>query len=226
METIDIVIYGSGGCGKGQYRHLVHPDAKIEDKDGTQKRPQVRGFLDDDASRVGMDVHGLPVLGSHEWLQAYPGQAVVFGLGSSKARKRVVERIAHLDIWFPTFISPEAKLPEDFICGRGSFVSMGAIADLNVKVGDFAFINKLAILGHDSVIGDFFSVSPGAVVGGGSKIGDAVDVGANGMIVQGHEIGDFATIGALACVTKDLPAYATAVGVPARVIKIDKPEQE
>ena len=42
-------------------------------------------------------------------------------------------------------------------------------------------------------------------------------IGSNATIVAGITIGEFALIGAGAVVTKDVPPYAIAVGVPARV---------
>jgi UDP-2-acetamido-3-amino-2,3-dideoxy-glucuronate N-acetyltransferase len=43
-------------------------------------------------------------------------------------------------------------------------------------------------------------------------------IGANATIVCGHELGQYCMIGAGAVVTKDVPAYALMVGVPARRI--------
>jgi acetyltransferase-like isoleucine patch superfamily enzyme len=50
-------------------------------------------------------------------------------------------------------------------------------------------------------------------------IGNDVFIGANVTIVDGVKIGDGAVIGAGAVVVKDIPPYAVAVGVPAKVIK-------
>ncbi len=50
-------------------------------------------------------------------------------------------------------------------------------------------------------------------------IGNYVWVGANVTILKGVQIGDRAIIGAGSVVTKDIPAGAIAVGVPAKVIK-------
>jgi serine O-acetyltransferase len=51
-------------------------------------------------------------------------------------------------------------------------------------------------------------------------IGDGVMVGAGARILGGINLGDGCTIGANAVVIADVPAGATAVGVPARVLPV------
>jgi acetyltransferase-like isoleucine patch superfamily enzyme len=51
------------------------------------------------------------------------------------------------------------------------------------------------------------------------SIGNDVFIGANATILDGVKIADGAIIGAGAVVTKDIPPYAIAVGVPAKVVK-------
>jgi len=50
-------------------------------------------------------------------------------------------------------------------------------------------------------------------------IGDFVEIGANAVILGGIRIGDHAVIGAGSVVVDDIPAYAIAVGNPARIVK-------
>ena len=52
-----------------------------------------------------------------------------------------------------------------------------------------------------------------------TNIGNDVFVGANVTVLDGVQIGNGAVIGAGAVVTKDIPPYGIAVGVPARVVK-------
>lgn len=52
------------------------------------------------------------------------------------------------------------------------------------------------------------------------KIGRDVWLGAKVTVVRGVTIGDGAIIGANAVVTRDVPAMAIAVGIPARVVKM------
>lgn len=58
-----------------------------------------------------------------------------------------------------------------------------------------------------------------AAIGSGSvTIGNNVFIGIRSVILGGVTIGDGATIGAQSVVTRDVPAGATAVGSPARLI--------
>ncbi len=52
-----------------------------------------------------------------------------------------------------------------------------------------------------------------------TTIGNDVWIGSRVMIMKGVTIGDGAIIGAGAIVTKDIPPYAIAVGVPAKVVR-------
>jgi serine O-acetyltransferase len=54
--------------------------------------------------------------------------------------------------------------------------------------------------------------------GGGATIGDDVQIGAGAKIIGGVSIGDGAKIGAQALVVSDVPAGATCLAPPARVV--------
>ena len=59
-----------------------------------------------------------------------------------------------------------------------------------------------------------------------ATIGDNVTIGAGAKIIGAVHIGDGARIGANAVVVSDVPAYSTAVGVPARIILKENREEE
>lgn len=67
----------------------------------------------------------------------------------------------------------------------------------------------------------FQQVTLGTVDGrpGPPHLGFHVDIGAGARILGPVHIGDHAQIGANAVVLTDIPAHATAVGIPARIIK-------
>lgn len=80
------------------------------------------------------------------------------------------------------------------------------------------FIHKEAILGANCTLRQ--GVTIGNRVEGGAVpiIGDYVEFGAYAQVLGGVRIGDHARIGAMAVVLKDVPANATAVGNPARIV--------
>jgi len=51
------------------------------------------------------------------------------------------------------------------------------------------------------------------------RVGAGADIGVNAVLLPGVHIGEGAIVGAGAVVTRDVPAYAIAAGVPARVMR-------
>jgi acetyltransferase-like isoleucine patch superfamily enzyme len=52
------------------------------------------------------------------------------------------------------------------------------------------------------------------------RVGKWADIGTNAVLLPGVTVGEAAMIGAGAVVTKDVPPYAVAAGVPARVLRL------
>jgi serine O-acetyltransferase len=86
------------------------------------------------------------------------------------------------------------------------------------------------VVGETAEIGDGCTIYQGVTLGGtslakGAKrhptLGRDVIVGANSQVLGGFTVGDGARIGSSAVVTKPVPAGATAVGNPARIIQRD-----
>jgi serine O-acetyltransferase len=87
------------------------------------------------------------------------------------------------------------------------------------------------VIGETAIIGDNVTIFHGSTLGGlggapGIKrhptVGNNVLIGSGAKVLGNITIGDNATIGANAVVLHDVPAYTTAVGIPA-VLKIKKP---
>jgi serine O-acetyltransferase len=97
------------------------------------------------------------------------------------------------------------------------------------KVGRHVFIDHGMgiVIGETAEIGDGTTIYQGVTLGGtslarGSKrhptLGRNVIVGAGAKVLGGFTVGDGARIGSNAVVVKEVPAGATAVGNPARIL--------
>ncbi len=85
-------------------------------------------------------------------------------------------------------------------------------------VGDGTHINYGVTMTRTQ-LGQFVTVAPGVTICGDVTIGDRVFIGAGAVITNLLDIGDDAVIGAGSVVLHDVPAGATVVGNPARIIK-------
>jgi acetyltransferase-like isoleucine patch superfamily enzyme len=132
----------------------------------------------------------------------------------------------------------ELQLGRNVWLGRGAFINVWAGARLTI--GDDTYIGRYSIiLAHESVrIGDHCMVAPyshvtdvnhGMDLGSPMRsqplrsepvaIGSDVWFGAGCSVLPGVTIGKGCVIGARAVVSKDLPEYAIAVGVPAKIVR-------
>ena len=96
-------------------------------------------------------------------------------------------------------------------------------------IGERVFIDHGmgVVIGETAEIGDDCTIYQGVTLGGTSldkgkkrhpTLGKGVVVGANSQVLGSFTVGDGAKIGSAAVVTKPVPAGATAVGNPARII--------
>jgi len=75
------------------------------------------------------------------------------------------------------------------------------------------------VIHHNCKIGPNCCFFQQVTIVAGVEVGGAVDIGAGAKIIKPVKIGSNARIGANAVVTQDVPENATAVGIPARIIK-------
>lgn len=144
-----------------------------------------------------------------------------FGTGSvivKPMRLRGVERISlgrdcavYEGSWLET--EPDAWISIGDRVYLGHDVHLHAVGDVRIESGCMLADGVLVSSGsHD------MSDDKSAVTGAPISIGTNCFIGQRAVILAGVTIGDGATIGAGAVVTRDVPAGATAAGVPARVI--------
>lgn len=152
-----------------------------------------------------------------------PNDEAVISIGVNATRKRVAERLQE-QVKFGTAIHANARLSKRAVVGEGTVIMAGVTINADTRVGRHCIINTSASIDHDCVIGDYAHVSPNATLSGDVHIGEGTHFGAGATAIQGIRIGKWCTIGAGTVVIRDIPDYATAVGNPARIIKIKEQE--
>ncbi|MCG6875247.1 MAG: serine O-acetyltransferase [Betaproteobacteria bacterium] len=149
---------------------------------------------------------------SWEVLTCYPGlHALLFHRVNhwlwTRAHLRWLARwISHFGRWFTGIeIHPGATI------GRRFFIDHG----MGVVIGETAQIGDDCTLYHGVTLG-------GTTWNKGKRhptLGDGVIIGAGAKVLGPINVGDGAKIGSNAVVVKDVPAGATAVGIPARIME-------
>ncbi len=100
------------------------------------------------------------------------------------------------------------------VIGRGAEFGPGLIV-----LHSFGLVINTSVRGGSNVIIEG-GVSIGAEKGKSPVVGDNVFIGSGAKVLGEVRVGDGARIGANAVVVKDVPAGATAVGVPAKIVKV------
>ena len=165
-------------------------------------RADIQTILErDPAARSGFEV-----------LTCYPGLHAM-----------VMHRLAHACWgvglkWLGRFISNVSRFLTGIEIHPAAFIGSGVFFDHAMGV----------VVGETAEIGDGCTIYQGVTLGGtslykGAKrhptLGRNVVVGAGAKVLGGFSVGDGAKIGSNAVVTKPVPAGATAVGNPARIIE-------
>ncbi|MBF9222256.1 acetyltransferase [Hymenobacter ruricola] len=210
-----LVIFGAGGLGREVLLLLRQLNA-------THPTWDVRGFYDD-AAPATPTVAGLPYLGTAADLNATPTPlAVAVAVGSSASRAAVVARLTSDKLTFPALVHPHVALgPQQRIAlGEGCIIQQGCLLTCDISLGRFVLLNLGCTVGHDAVLEDFCSLMPHANVSGAARLAAGCYLGTNATVIQGVRVGEGSIVGAGAVVVRDLPANVTAVGVPARELRV------
>ena len=211
----DVIIIGAGGHGKVVLDILV-----------AEGKYRPVGFVDNNPSLMDSYVCGLPVLGPINALPRLRRQRIrhaIIAIGDNRQRlvhRGLVERDG-FDV--VTTIHPTAYVSPRATVGRGVVVAPGAQVIVEAEIGDLVILNTSSIVDHECLVGDAAHLCPSAALAGRVRVGRGAFIGIGAKVIQCRSVGDFAVVGAGAAVIYDVPDHATAVGVPARVVKTASP---
>lgn len=194
----DLYIYGASGHGKVVLDLLSVLNRKVT------------SFIDDNIELKSFQGYGV--------LNSIPTNAsFIIGIGNNRIRKDIANNKGSI---IEALIHPKSTVANKVILGKGTIVVAGVVINCSSVIGSNCIINTASVVEHDCLIEDFVHISPNSTLCGGVTIGTGTHIGAGAVIIPGVKIGSWCTIGAGTVVINDIPDGATAVGNPARIIKM------
>ena len=215
MTTL-YAIYGASGCGRS-----LMPVARQQLARESDASEIV--FIDDALESVA-DVNGHRAMNYLAFLNETASEKYVqIAIANSHVREKIAQRLKMDGIQLWSIIADHVVLMDQIELAEGSALSPFVTIGSNVKIGKCFHANLYSYVEHDCVIGDFVTFAPGVKCNGNIHIHDHAYIGAGAMIKQGKPddplvIGIGAIVGMGAVVTKSVPAGATVVGNPARIV--------
>jgi UDP-perosamine 4-acetyltransferase len=214
---MQLLIIGAGGHGK-VVLDIVRAAGQYE----------AVAFLDADPVLAGSEVGGVRVVGAINLLPKLRQQQpklrhAIVAIGDNRARLQYAGLLrAHgftlASAVHPTaFVSPTARL------GANVVVAPLAAVVTEAAIADSVIINTAAVVDHECVVAEGVHVGPGARLAGRVRVETGAFVGLGANVIQCLTVGRYAMVGAGAVVTRDVPDFATVVGVPARVVSVAEP---
>ncbi len=147
----------------------------------------------------------------------------ILGTGNPIVRFKLYKKFLKMGLHPFSLISKDASIGKFGVrLGDALNIMRRVVLTNDIQIGKGTLINASCTIHHDTVIGDFCEISPGVHITGSCCIGNFSSIGTGAVILPNRRIGKNVKVGAGALVNKDIPDNSTAIGIPAKVIKIEE----
>jgi sugar O-acyltransferase (sialic acid O-acetyltransferase NeuD family) len=180
------------------------------------------GFIDDSPDKTGATCVGLPVF-QRDALQRFPEAMVLAVPGSPvsfRYRQHVVASLGLPLSRLAKVVHPCARISPLASVGVNVLVMAGVVITSNAIIGNHVCLLPNTVVHHDVVVGDWSLVGSNVTLAGSVTVGRNCYVGSGTSVMNGTTIGDAALVGLGTNVIRDVPAAATVVGNPARLLSM------
>jgi sugar O-acyltransferase (sialic acid O-acetyltransferase NeuD family) len=197
-----IVIYGGGGHAKTIIDLIISADEY-----------SVVGIIDDDVSRIGEKVLGIPILGGSTYLERIYGLGIrkavncVGGIVDTNIRLRITKQLLEKNFILPTLVHSSAIIEPSATILNGSQILAKSYIGSEAVVGEGCMINTSAVISHDCFIGKHSHVAPGSLLAGNVSVGERTLIGMGVTTTIGIKIGSGVRIGNGAILLADVPDH-------------------
>ena len=210
-------IYGASGCGRSLMPIARQQLARLNEQSELV-------FIDDALNEIRL-INGHRAMNYQTFLHtAATEKFVQIAIANSRIREEIANRLKADGVLLWSIAADNCVVMDEVQMDAGSAISPFVTIGSNVKIGTCFHANLYSYVEHDCVIGDYVTFAPAVKCNGNIQIHDHAYIGAGAVIKQGSAdqplvIGKAAVIGMGAVVTKSVPAGATVVGNPARIIR-------
>ena len=190
---------------------------------------KVKGYYDEDESKIGTLVMDVPVLGKFSKLDdaTLSGENFIVAIGNNKIRYDIMTDINNHGGFTPTLIHPSAQISKSAKIGKGVYIQMNAVIWTKVVIEDFVIISPHAVVAHHANVGAASLISTQAMVGASVSIGKYCFFGIKSTVITGvKNVGANVMLGAAATVVKDVGENLLLIGTPAKVLREMEPIKE